>query len=81
LKISKPTLVGQYPFNYENSYLIIDFYAWQTIIIQKKTNQIDNQGHYFDYEIDHFIFLKFNIDNLCEPKFYYKNPPHGYKLK
>jgi hypothetical protein len=25
------------------------------IIIQKKTNQIDNQGHYFDYGIDHFF--------------------------
>jgi hypothetical protein len=48
------------------------------IIIQKRTIQIDNQGHYFDYEIDHFIFKKLSIDTLCEPKFYYKNPPHGY---
>jgi hypothetical protein len=44
------------------------------IIIQKTTNQIDNQGHYFDYKIDHFISKKLNINNLCEPKSYYKKP-------
>jgi len=42
------------------------------IIIQKTTNQIDNQGHYFDYKIDHFISKKLNINNLCEPNFIIK---------
>jgi hypothetical protein len=51
------------------------------IIIQKRTNQIDNQGHYFDYEIDHLIFKKLNIDKCVNPNFNIKNPPHRVFFK